>query len=215
MEKFASIADFAKVMVKGSFGLYVGTCTEKKMNKFPKGTTPSMRKTTPQNPYLGRVLNITFYQNAATGVNYYTIIKNECKREGIEFTDDEFAAAFPYEECSCGTSVEEKGLKNVLFEKNGQQYLRLYDGRRPTKTAYFMVCDGKIVEEGSALYEDIMRYVSPKEKSAKQEALGIANIVGVKMPKVENVMFLCQGDKMYHNENFPSVDMERIKNLFK
>lgn len=215
MEKFASIADFAKVMVKGSFGLYVGTCTEKKMNQYPKGTTPAMRKTTPKNPYIGRVLNITFYQNAATGVNYYTIIKNECKREGIVFTDDEFAAAFPYEECSCGSSVEEKGLKNVLFEKNGQQYLRLYDGRKPTKVVSFMVCDGAVVEKGSALYDDIMRYVSDKGGSAKQEALGIANIVGVKMPKVENVMFLCQGDKMYHNENFPSVDMERIKCLFK
>lgn len=195
-----TLRKFFNACKKGTFGLEVGTCTPLKMNKYPKGTLPSERKSTPQNPYEGKVFTFAYYKHAATGCNYYSIVYNECKREGIEFTKEEFAKAFPYEECSCGTSDD-----NTIYEKNGKEYLRLYVGRKPTQVTYKMVFEGKEVLKGSALYEDIMRYVTSKGESKKQEALGLTNIVGVRNPHVENVMYARQGTKEYINPMFKDV----------
>ena len=78
--QISDIKDFARGIKRGTFGLYAATFTEKKMNKYPNGTTPAMRKTTQENPYLGKVFTLAVYQNAATGLNYYNIVKSECKR---------------------------------------------------------------------------------------------------------------------------------------
>lgn len=207
MEKFSSVNDFANVLKKGTFGLYVVTHTEVKMNKFPK----DLGRKGAANPYMGRAFWRTYYQNAASGCNYYTIVRNECKREGIAFSDDEFKSVFPYEECSCGTSDD-----NTIYTKGAQQYLRLYKGRKPTQIVHVLECDGRVVAKGSALYDDIMRYVPTKgSESAKQEALGIKNLVGVRSPKIENVVFMGQGDKCYQNPNFPTIDIEELRLMFK
>ena len=216
--QFSDIKSFAKGIKRGTFGMYAATLTEKKMNKFPNGTTPAMRKVTPENPYVGRVLNLTIYQNAATGLNYYNIVKSECEREGIHFTDAEFTIAFPKEETYC--EATEDALANIILKHNDreQEYLRLYKGRKPTKVAYFTICDDEIVEEGSELMNDILRYVPKSGGSAKQEALGIRNIVEVKQPKIENVILLAQSDNIFINPDFEGLAnhiMENLENIFK
>lgn len=211
------IATFARSIKRGTFGLYAATFTEKKMNKFPNGTTPAQRKTTPENPYLGKVFTLAVYQNACTGVNYYNVVKSECKREGIEFTDEEFSAAFPKQETYC--EATEDALANIILRHNNkeQDYLRLYNGRKPTKVVYFTIYNYSIVPEDSELMADILRYVPAKKESAKQASLGITNIVEVKQPKIENVVFLAQGEDIYINPRFgqiPLFGLSSINKLF-
>lgn len=206
MKKFNSIESFCENVAKGSFGLYAATLTEKKMNKFPCDKTAARVA----NPYLGSVFNLAIIQNTATGVSYYKLVESECKREGISFSKDEFAAAFPYEK----TYAEGVGgkLDNMIMEntKTNQRYLRLYFGRKPTKTIYYTIIKDanggyRVLNEDSAEYKEIMRYVPAKSGSAKQEALGISNIIEVRQPKVENVVFLMQGEKMWMNERFAGI----------
>lgn len=213
--QISDIKDFARGIKRGTFGLYCATFTEKKMNKYPNGTTPAERKTTPENPYLGKVFTLSVYQNACTGVNYYNVVKGECKREGISFTDEEFAIAFPKEGTYC--EATEDALANIILKHNDkdQEYLRLYKGRKPTKVVYFTIYNYSIVPEDSELMADIKRYIPAKKESAKQEALGITNIVEVKQPKIENVVFLAQGDDIYINPRFGVQAMFNLENINK
>ena len=210
-----TIDDFARRIKRGTFGLYAATFTPKKMNKYPNGTTPSQRKSTPENPYLDKVFTLSVYQNACTGVNYYNIVKAECKREGINFTDEEFAAAFPKEETYCRAT--ESVLENIILTHNekNQSYLRLYKGRKPTRVVHFTIYNYQIVPEGSELMNDILRYVPSKKESVKQTSLGIENIVEVKQPKIENVVFLAQGDDIYINPRFGTMSMFNLENINK
>jgi hypothetical protein len=213
--QISDIKDFARHIKRGTFGLYAATFTEKKMNKFPNGTTPAQRKTTPENPYLGKVFTLAVYQNAATGLNYYNIVKSECKREGINFSDAEFAIAFPKQETYC--EATEDALANIVLRHNEkeQEYLRLYNGRKPTKVVYYTIYNYAIVPEDSELMEDILRYVPAKKESAKQVALGITNIVEVKQPKLENVVFLAQGEDIYINPRFGTMALFNLANINK
>ena len=213
--QISDIKDFARNIKRGTFGLYAATFTEKKMNKFPNGTTPAQRKTTPENPYLGKVFTLAVYQNAATGLNYYNIVKSECKREGINFSDEEFAIAFPKQETYC--EATEDALANIVLRHNEkeQEYLRLYNGRKPTKVVYYTIYNYAIVPEDSELMQDILRYVPAKKESAKQVALGITNIVEVKQPKLENVVFLAQGEDIYINPRFGTMALFNLANINK
>ena len=213
--QISDIKDFARGIKRGTFGLYAATFTEKKMNKYPNGTTPAQRKTTPENPYLGKVFTLAVYQNAATGLNYYNIVKSECAREGIPFTDEEFAIAFPKQGTYC--EATEDALANIILKHNesDQEYLRLYNGRKPTKVVYYTIYNYSIVPEGSELMNDILRYVPSKKESAKQLALGITNIVEVKQPKIENVVFLAQSEDIYINPRFGAAALFSLDNINK
>ena len=213
--QISDIKDFARGIKRGTFGLYAATFTEKKMNKFPNGTTPAQRKTTPENPYLGKVFTLAVYQNAATGLNYYNIVKSECAREGIPFTDEEFAIAFPKHGTYC--EATEDALANIILKHNDsdQEYLRLYNGRKPTKVVYYTIYNYSIVPEGSELMNDILRYIPAKKESAKQLALGITNIVEVKQPKIENVVFLAQSEDIYINPRFGAAALFSLDNINK
>ena len=218
-KQIATIEDFGARIKRGTFGLYAALFTEQKMNKYPNGTKAGERKNTPENPHLGKVFNLSIYQNACTGVNYYNVVKAECEREGIHFTDAEFAVAFPKEETYC-ESVNDT-LANIIMEKDDseQRYLRLYKGRKPTKVVYYTIYkDGDkitLVEENSELMKDIKRYITPSKPSAKQEALGIKNVVAVKQPKVENVVFLAQSDDIWINPRFGFMQIFNLENINK
>ena len=218
-KQIATIEDFGARIKRGTFGLYAALFTEQKMNKYPNGTKAGERKNTPENPHLGKVFNLSIYQNACTGVNYYNVVKAECEREGIHFTDAEFAVAFPKEETYC-ESVNDT-LANIIMQKDDseQRYLRLYKGRRPTKVVYYTIYkDGDkitLVEENSELMKDIKRYITPSKPSAKQEALGIKNVVAVKQPKVENVVFLAQSDDIWINPRFGFMQIFNLENINK
>ena len=218
-KQIATIEDFGARIKRGTFGLYAALFTEQKMNKYPNGTKAGERKNTPENPHLGKVFNLSIYQNACTGVNYYNVVKAECEREGIHFTDAEFAVAFPKEETYC-ESVNDT-LANIIMQKDDseQRYLRLYKGRKPTKVVYYTIYkDGDkitLVEENSELMKDIKRYITPSKPSAKQEALGIKNVVAVKQPKVENVVFLAQSDDIWINPRFGFMQIFNLDNINK
>jgi hypothetical protein len=218
-KQIATIEDFGARIKRGSFGLYAALFTEQKMNKYPNGTKAGERKNTPENPHLGKVYNLSIYQNACTGVNYYNVVKAECEREGIHFTDAEFAVAFPKEGTYC-ESVNDT-LANIIMQKNDseQRYLRLYKGRKPTKVVYYTIYkDGDkitLVEENSELMKDIKRYIAPSKPSAKQEALGIKNIVAVKQPKIENVVFMAQSDDIWINPRFGFMQIFNLDNINK
>ena len=218
-KQIATIEDFGARIKRGTFGLYAALFTEQKMNKYPNGTKAGERKNTPENPHLGKVFNLSIYQNACTGVNYYNVVKAECEREGIHFTDAEFAVAFPKEETYC-ESVDDT-LANIIMQKDDseQRYLRLYKGRKPTKVVYYTIYkDGDkitLVEEDSELMKDIKRYITPSKPSAKQEALGIKNVVAVKQPKVENVVFLAQSDDIWINPRFGFMQLFNLDNINK
>ena len=207
MKKFKSIEEFCENVSKGTFGLYVGTFTEKKMNKYPCGFG---RVAGTENPYIGCAYNFAVIQNAATGVSYYKLVESECAREGIAFSKAAFEQAFPKESTYC-EEVSDK-LSNMIMEhENGQRYLRLYYGRKPTKTMYYTIltdangANARVLDEQSAEYKNLMRYVPTKSGSPKQEALGISNIIEVRQPKIENVVFMMQGDKLFINERFAGV----------
>ena len=209
---FTDISDFANEYTKGTFGLYAGTITEPKMNKYPKGTPRSEYKNTPANPYMGVLKKHTFWKNAACGKSYYAIVKAECEREGIEFTDEEFKAAFPREKTYCDSE------DNIIFthEDGIRQYIRLYAGQRPTKSVSFYFLNGKLVPKGSETMQDIKRYMSEDSGSAKQEALGIKNIVRPHNYSLANLVFLSQGSRIYINPDYAgtTVDMETVKGYF-
>ena len=208
MKRFNSIEDFCENVAKGSFGIYAATMTPKKMNKYPCGCG---RVAGTENPYEGRVFNLAIIQNAASGVSYYKLVESECKREGIAFSKDAFEQAFPKEK-SYVEEVSDK-LSNMIVEHatSGQRYLRLYFGRKPTHTIYHTIltdengCNAKVLAEDSKELQDIMRYVPAKSGSAKQESLGITNIIEVRQPKIENVVFLMQGDKLFLNKDYEGV----------
>ena len=204
---YETIESICENIGKGTFGIYCATLTPKKMNKYPIG---AKRIKGTENPYEGRVSNLSIYQNMATGKSYYAIVEEECKREGIPFTKEEFQAAFPHEKTYCD-GVSDK-LNNVIMEHETthQRYLRIYEGSKRTKVIHHTLikdADGsvRIVQEGSAEYNDIMRFVPTSSTSKKQEALGISNIVKVKQPKIENVVFIKQGDKQYINPAYKNV----------
>ena len=218
---YTDVEQFAKNYTKGTFGLYVGTLTEPKMNKYPKGTTPKERKTTPVNPYLGRLKKETYWKHAACGKSYYAIVKAECEREGIKFTDEEFAKAFPHEK----TYAE--SMDNIVFTHSAdiekpieeqRRYLRLYksEGSERTETVSFYFLDGQLLSKDSDTYKDIKRYMSEEQGSAKQEALGMANLVHVAQYSVGNVVFMQQGNEIYINPDYAgrTVDMETVKAHF-
>jgi hypothetical protein len=218
-KQIATIEDFGARIKRGTFGLYAALFTEQRMNKYPNGTKAGERKNTPENPHLGKVFNLSIYQNACTGVNYYNVVKAECEREGIHFTDAEFAVAFPKEATYC-ESVDDT-LANIIMQKDDseQRYLRLYKGRKPTKVVYYTIYkDGDkitLVEENSELMKDIKRYITPSKPSAKQEILGIKNVVAVKQPKVENVVFLAQSDDIWINPRFGFMQIFNLDNINK
>jgi hypothetical protein len=198
---FNTIDEFGENFKKGSFGLYCATYTPKKVNKTPKGETLKESK---QNKtyakYDGRVFTLALYENACSGVSYYACVKSECKREGIDFTDEEFNIAFP-KESTYAKKASDKLENFLLKKKDGEQrYLRLYQGRKPTKVKYFTFLDDRLATEEEE--KDILKYITPKKASAKQEALNIKNIIGVKNFKEENVIFLAQGEKAWANERF-------------
>ena len=201
--KYNTIEDFAENFTKGSFGLYAVTYTPVKVNVNPRDKDRSEVTSDEKNKYTDRVMKLTVYRNACTGIDYYNAVKGECEREGITFNDNEFEVAFPKKETY--TETISTSLKNIVLQKKDstQCYLRLLCGRKPTKVKSFTFLDGQLATEEEIA--DINRYIAPHKESAKQEALSMQNIIGVRNVKLENVLFLGQGSKYWENPNYESV----------
>ena len=201
--KYNTIEDFAENFTKGSFGLYAVTYTPVKVNVNPRDKDRSEVTSDEKNKYTDRVMKLTVYRNACTGIDYYNAVKGECEREGITFNDNEFEVAFPKKETY--TETISTSLKNIVLQKKDstQRYLRLLCDRKPTKVKSFTFLDGQLATEEEIA--DINRYIAPHKESAKHEALSMQNIIGVRNVKLENVLFLGQGSKYWENPNYESV----------
>jgi hypothetical protein len=215
--KKKTLDDFVKNYRKGTFGLYFAGFTEKSLNKTPHGMRlKEAKECGAYNKYEGRVYTLTIAQNAASGVSYYACVKGEAKREGLfnkDTFDEDFVRDFPREKTYC--EAEEKKLDNILLKnvKTDQRYLRLLFGRKPTKVKYFTFLDGHLATPTEVA--DILRYETPKSISKKQENIGLKNLVACRNFKVENVIFVAQGDDIYFNDRFgQQIDMAKIAAIF-
>lgn len=197
---FLDIEDFFKSINRGTFGLYCATFTTMRLNKYPNDKEHSQAVNDNEyNKYENRVEVLGLYQNACTGVNFYNCVKSECKREGIDFSDDEFNEAFPVTESYCESVSKEMNNFIMKHKSKEQKYLRLYSGRKPTKCIKIILLDGKLVSEDD--YKDIKRYLPKFSENKKQTSIGIKNIITPLNVKLENVMFLVQGEKAWVNKN--------------
>ena len=188
----------------GTFGIYVATLTEKTMNKGGrKGVAP--------NPLLGKVFTLALYQNAITGCSYRNLVKSECKREGINV--DDFDKVFPPSE----TYADTDNNKIFTHKTSGKKYFRLYlsNGRERSKVKYeTLILDGDVYRKPtSEEVATIKAYTPSKSTSAKQEGLGMANIVEVRNITLENVLFIKQGDKEMKRDDNVTIPSD-LKSLF-
>lgn len=216
MDKIKTIEEFGECYTKGSYGLYVATYTDMKCNKTPKGyKIKEAKELGIYDKYpTGRVKKLTLYQNAASGKSFYNMVEADCKREGVKFSHEEFCKKFPKEK-TYATKLNDKLANFILKKDDGEQrYLRLYLGHKPTKTKTFIFVDGRLAteEEKKEIYT---LYTTPKKSNPKQEKLGIENITTPLNVKVENVIFLRQGEKAWINEKFGNdFDFGKIAKLF-
>ena len=188
----------------GTFGVYVATLTEKTMNKGGrKGVAP--------NPLIGKVFTLALYQNAITGCAYRSLVKSECKREGIAI--DDFDKEFPPSE----TYADTDNNKIFTHKVSGKKYFRLYlsNGRERSKVKY----ETLILEGGVYRYPTneevatIKAYTPSKSTSAKQVGLGMTNIVEVRNISIENVLFVKQGDKEIKRDSNVTIPSD-LKSFF-
>ena len=208
---FENIRDFGKAYTHGTFGLWCATLTPVKLTKFPHDIARREAQACGDfDRYTGRVCKLSVFKNACSGVSYYACVKSECKREGFVFDDEAFKKAFPHEKTYCTSASDD--LKNFIMtnDKNGQEYFRLYLGRKPTICKTFLFLDGHLATQDEKL--DIQRFISPTKASKKQEDLGISNFIRCFNVKVDNVVFLAQGAKAWKNpsEKFDDFDVNEL-----
>ena len=164
-------------MQRNTFGVCVITDTEPKMNK--RG-----------NPYFGRVRAIKYMTNVAVGRDYENAVHRVAERtEGADASN--FAAAAP-------SGMEWEVYPYILrgIKDPSQKYLRLTRNGNTTSRTTYMV-DGR--EATAAETEAIKAFIPKHGESAKQAACGIAAEDQVKpfAIKVENIVTIYQGDKVY------------------
>ena len=177
---YASVEDFAKSYTSATFGLTIVTLTDKKV--------------------LGMNLKkLKVVANASVGIDYYHAVRALAEKQGIKFdTEKEFLEAFPKEP----TYARKTDIKAIYEHvKSGQKYLRTYEGRSITKVVKVVYFD----ENGNAITNaTLLAQIAAKEgaSSKKQNEIGMAKIVELKQPKIENALFLQQGDKVYESARF-------------
>lgn len=203
---YNEIEDFAKAIKKGTFGLYCATYTPMQLNKYPNDKERNQALMDNEyNKYEGRVSAITVYQNACTGVNFYNCVQSECKRENIIFSDKEFQEAFSTQKSYCESVSKE--LDDIIMKhvEKEQKYLRLYLGRKPTKYHKIILLDGHVATDEEL--RDIKRFMRKKTEYKKQTSIGIKNIIIPLNVKIENVIFIAQGEKAWKNtKNMGELD---------
>lgn len=175
---YTSVEDFAKSYTSATFGLTIVTLTDKKV--------------------LGMNLKkLKVVANASVGIDYYHAVRAAAEKQGIKFeTEKDFLEVFPKEP----TYARKTDIKAIYEHvKSGQKYLRTYEGRSITKVTKVVYFD----ESGNAT---LLAQIAAKEgaSSKKQNEIGMAKIVELKQPKIENVLFLQQGEKVYESSRFAS-----------
>lgn len=185
-----SVADFCAVINKGTFGVQLLSVTEPQMNKR-------------NNPFYGRVQKATYLSNVALGYDYESVVNKRLEKQGIE---PNFKTQAPK-----GTRF----ISDFMLEKISDPsvtYLRTtMQGSTSEKHSYYL--DGVEVTDPTLLAE-IMVWVTPPSKSAKQSAHGLDdNQVVVRNFTTSNIVCLKQGNKVYKVAN--DLNLDKYFNLFK
>ena len=179
-----TIKDFVSNINKGTFGIQMVSVTEPKMNKR-------------NNPYYGRVQKVTYMLNVMLGYNYENVVNNQLAREG-KVTN--FVADTP--------SGREWDMFPFILKStsnNEQMYLRTTMGKA-TRVKSIYIIDGKIAND-----DDVVAIQSFMPKSNGNTNQGTDVEIIVKDFKLQNIIFLKQGEKEY-NKGGISVDV--LKKLF-
>ena len=173
-----NLREFVTSLTKGVFGVVIIAKTE-----------PRMRKT--NNPYFGRVQKVTRLANVAIGYNYENVVNNRLEQEGkgqLHFT-----AQKPN-----GKSWI-KGYENLFLvaDKDGTtEYLRT-TMRRNTKPTTMYLVDGK---EATPSQEAEIKTFTETSAKPKNQGLNDGDEVIVRDYKVENIVSIQLGEKMWVNE---------------
>ena len=173
-----AILEVVSKIQRNTFGVCVITDTEPKMNK--RG-----------NPYFGRVRAIKCMVNVAVGRDYENTVHRVAERtEGADASN--FVAAAP-----SGMVWETYPYILRSIKDPSQKYLRLTKNGNTTVSTTYMV-DGR--EATKSEEAEIKAFIPKHGESAKQAACGIAAEDQVKpfAIKVENIVSLYQGDKVYN-----------------
>ena len=178
--KYNSVESFVADFKSATFGLSVITLTTKKV--------------------LGlNLLKLKVVVNASVGIDYYHAVRALAEKQGIVFTSEsEFLNAFPKEP----TYAHKTNIKAIYeHNTNGTRYLRTYEGRSITKVVKVVYFN----EDGSQITNPyLLAQIAAKDNatSKKQNELGMTKIVELKQPKLENILFLKQGEKTYESPRF-------------
>lgn len=189
----ATIASFVETLTKGTFGIVMLTAT-----------IPTMRKT--NNPYMGRVLKVSYRTNVALGWDYKSTIEGRAEKLGIDT---------PYE-------VEKPKGKTWLVppfilqsDKDARQlYLRTYTRNNSTTKSIF-VLDGNIVTNEVTI-EHIKSFMQAHTECKKQTEYGLVEDKDKVNPldyKVEGILYIRQGNKVYNTDPRNDEMIEYIKNM--
>jgi hypothetical protein len=173
-----NLREFVTSLTKGVFGIVIIAKTE-----------PRMRKT--NNPYFGRVQKVTRLANVAIGYNYENVVNNRLAQEGK--TQLHFTAQKPN-----GKSWV-KGYENLFLvaDKDGKtEYLRT-TMRKNTKPTTMYLVDGKTATDEEVA--EIKTFIQSSYKPTNQ-GLDEGDEVIVRDYKVENVVSIQLGDKMWFND---------------
>jgi hypothetical protein len=177
MAKLNSLSDFCTKVQKGTFCVVMLT-----------STIPTMRKT--NNPYIGRVVKVSYRTNVALGWGYQDTINGRLDKKGLSA---DFVAEKP------------KGKTWIAYpfflEKDADtsvQYIRTFT-RNNTTTKSVFVLDGTIVTDANII-ADIQSFIPSHKTSAKQESFGLvedSDKVNLLDYITSNVLYIAQGAEYY------------------
>ena len=194
MKNLKNVREFVGGINKGTFGITMVTATE-----------PKMRKTS--NRFFGRVVKLTYTTNVALGYDYASYIVAKLKREGIVTSVEEVRAEKPK-----GKTWFENPYLLVADKDETQFYLRCYY-RPNTKEKNVWLVDGRLATDEEIA--EVKTFIQTSSSSKKQSDLGLSdeNQVIVRDYKLENVLALTQGEKVY-NKIGSLVSIGKMREFF-
>lgn len=177
MAKLNSLADFCTKIQKGTFGIVMLT-----------STIPTMRKT--NNPYVGRLVKVSYRTNVALGWGYEDTINGRLDKKGL---DANFVAEKPKGKTWIGYPFFLQSDKDASVE-----YLRTFT-RNNTTTKSVFVLDGNVVTDANII-ADIQSFIPSYSTSKKQESFGLvedSEKVNLLDYTTTNVLYIAQGAEYY------------------
>ena len=169
-----SVEDFVANIKKGTFGVTMITKTEPKMNKR-------------NNPFFGRVQKITYLSNVGLGLSYQNTINNRLERLELE---NNYQAEKPKGKHFINDFILASDKDETIHYLRTTMY-------KNTKSETIYLLDGQIVD--GDILKEIKVFIPKATTCQKQQNAGLEeqDQVIVRDFKVENIIHLAQGEKVY------------------